>query len=260
MRRPCLGAFIFLACGLTQATAAAQYAAIPGGAFRSALSVDGAWEPLPSYLLRTTPVTQAEFRDFVRTHPQWRRGNVASLFANAGYLAAWRGADDFGALPANAPVTQVSWHAARAFCQSEGGRLPTWREWERAAAADDKRADARDDPAWREQILRWYEQPGCGNPPPVGGRANYWRISDLHGSIYEWVEDFNGLFVTADSRAQGEWRALATCGAAALSLGDKDNYAILMRIAMLAALSGNDTPQAVGFRCAKDAAREESHE
>jgi formylglycine-generating enzyme required for sulfatase activity len=74
----------------------------------------------------------------------------------------------------------------------------------------------------------------------------------LHGSIYEWVEDFNGLFVTSDSRSQGEQRTLATCGAAALSLGDRENYAILMRIAMLAALNAADTVGTVGFRCARD--------
>ncbi|POZ61148.1 SUMF1/EgtB/PvdO family nonheme iron enzyme, partial [Chromobacterium alticapitis] len=147
-------------------------------------------------------------------------------------------------------------HAARAYCASEGARLPTWYEWEKAAAADDKRPDARDDPAWRERILRWYEQPGGRRLPAVGQNVNFWRVSDMHGSIYEWVEDFNGLFVATDSRAQGEQRTLATCGAAALSLGDRDNYTILMRIAMLVALNGNDAPQAMGFRCAKDAAKD----
>ncbi|QEL55257.1 formylglycine-generating enzyme family protein [Chromobacterium paludis] len=235
-----------------QAAAAGQYVDIAGGRFRSAMSVDGAAVTVAAYKLRAEPVTNAEFLGFVLSHPQWRRDRAPALFAAAGYLAAWRTASDYGKLLARAPVTQVSWYAARAYCASEGARLPTWHEWERAAAADDKRADARDDPAWREQILRWYEQPGGRGLPSVGRDVNFWGVADLHGSIYEWVEDFNGLFVSTDSRAQGEQRTLATCGAAALSLGDRENYAILMRIAMLVALNGNDAPQVMGFRCAKD--------
>ena len=73
----------------------------------------------------------------------------------------------------------------------------------------------------------------------------------MHGLIWEWVDDFNGLFVTVDSRNQGEDKMLETCGAAALSLGDRENYAVLMRIALLASLDARDTVSSMGFRCAK---------
>ena len=33
---------------------------------------------------------------------------------------------------------------------------------------------------------------------------------------------------------------------------DRDNYAILMRVAMLSSLDGNDTTGNLGFRCARD--------
>lgn len=241
-------------CGLLacQAAPAADYAAVSGGAFRSALSPDGAAVAVKPYRLRARPVTNGEFLRFAQAHPEWRRGAVPALYAGGGYLADWRAADDFGDLPADAPVTRVSWHAARAYCRSEGARLPAWREWEMAAAADAGRRDARDDPQWRARILQWYAQPTGRLLAPVGREPNVWGVSDLHGSIYEWVEDFNGLFVTSDSRSQGEQRTLATCGAAALSLGDRENYAILMRIAMLAALNAADTVGTVGFRCARD--------
>jgi formylglycine-generating enzyme required for sulfatase activity len=74
----------------------------------------------------------------------------------------------------------------------------------------------------------------------------------MHRLIWEWVDDFNGLFVTVDSRNQGEQKLLETCGAAALSLGDRENYAILMRVALLSALSARDNLESVGFRCARD--------
>ncbi|OVE46107.1 formylglycine-generating enzyme family protein [Chromobacterium violaceum] len=231
---------------------AADYVAVPGGPFRSALAPDGGTVAVKPFRLRARPVTNGEYLRFARAHPAWRRGTVPALYAKAGYLADWRGADELGDVPADAPVTRVSWHAARAYCRSEGARLPLWYEWEMAAAADAGRRDARDDPQWRARILQWYAQPAGRRLAPAGREPNVWGVSDLHGSIYEWVEDFNGLFVTSDSRAQGEQRTLATCGAAALSLGDRENYAILMRIAMLAALDAADTVGTVGFRCARD--------
>ncbi|MCY1551484.1 hypothetical protein D9M68_878200 [compost metagenome] len=66
------------------------------------------------------------------------------------------------------------------------------------------------------------------------------------------MEDFNGLFVSTDSRSQGEQKQLAFCGGAALSLGDKNNYAVLIRLALLAAMEANQGGNYLGFRCARD--------
>ena len=46
------------------------------------------------------------------------------------------------------------------------------------------------------------EQPlGGGELAPVGASpANYWGVYDLHGLIWEWVEDFNSALVVTDSR------------------------------------------------------------
>src|SRR4029453_5358727 len=108
------------------------------------------------------------------------------------------------ALRADAPVTEVSWFAARAFCEEEGGRLPTWIEWEYAAAADATRADARRDPAWARRILAWYEKPGGAALAAVGGEASLWGVRALHGLVWEWVDDFNALLIAGDSRTQGD--------------------------------------------------------
>ena len=136
----------------------------------------------------------------------------------------------------------------------KGARLPTWNEWEFAAAADATRTDARSDPAWRVQILSWYSRPSTAPLPSVRGTPNVYGVRDLHGLVWEWVDDFNALLVASDSRDQNGSDRLKFCGAGALNLRDRDNYAVLMRIAMLSSLKAADTTANLGFRCAKDGA------
>jgi len=235
---------------------AAEYANLPGGKFASVLPADAkaADVVIAPFRLRREPVTNAEFLAFVRTHPEWRRDRVARVFAEPRYLSHWAAADVLGtsALP-NQPVTQVSWFAAQAYCENEGARLPTWNEWESAAAADATRSDARKDPKWREAILGWYAQPSNGSLPSIGGGANVYGVRDLHSLVWEWVDDFNALLVAGDSRDQDDPDRLKFCGAGALNLRDRDNYAVLMRIAMLSSLKGADTTANLGFRWAKPA-------
>lgn len=264
MRRSRLRAGIAAACGafalLTAATAiAADYVPIPAGSLVSAISNPDANDPvrIASFELRSTPVTNGEFSAFVGTHPEWQRDRVPSVFADNSYLHRWASPRSIGGSGGERqPVTSVSWFAAQAFCESEGARLPTWYEWEYVAAADETRADARGDPAWRARILSWYSQNSEAQASPVGGVANYYGIRDMHGLIWEWVDDFNALFISADSRNQGDPDKLKFCGAGAISLQDKENFAILMRIALLSSLDGADTTDNLGFRCARSGKKE----
>ena len=244
----CLGLLLALPA------AAAEYAALPGGTFTSVLPADGKAAPaqVAPFRLRTELVTNAEFLAFVKAHPAWRRDKVARILADARYLTQWASADTLGdeVLPRQ-PVTRVSWFAAQAYCESEQARLPSWYEWEFAAAADATRRDARADPAWRESILGWYSRPSSTALPQIGGAANIYGVRDINGLVWEWVDDFNALMVASDSRDQGDPDLLKFCGAGALSMQDKENYAVLMRIAMLSALKAADTTNNMGFRCAK---------
>jgi len=236
---------------------AADYATLPGGRFESVLPQGRAPAvsvpvQIAPYALRTTPVTSGEFLAFVTAHPEWRRGQVPAVFADEGYLADWRSPLELGAADAaDRPQTRVSWFAARAFCESEGARLPTWLEWEYAASADETRGDARADPQWRQRILAWYGRPTASLLPRVGGAANAYGVRDLHGLVWEWVDDFNALFIAEDSRTQGDSDTLRFCGAGAISILDRESYAVLMRVALLSSLSAADTTGNLGFRCAR---------
>ncbi|WP_275761033.1 formylglycine-generating enzyme family protein [Ralstonia pseudosolanacearum] len=241
------------------ASAAAQgaaYVRLPGGDFDSVLPQNAPGRPqrvrIEPFELRATPVTVADFQAFLQTHEAWRRDRVPEVFAGRAYLVDWADALH-PALQASpqAPVTGVSWFAARAYCESEGARLPTWLEWESAAAADATRADARDDPLWRQRILTWYERPAARVLPPVGGPPDVHGVRDLHGLIWEWVDDFNALFISGDSRTQGDPDKQKFCGAGAISIVRRDSYAVLMRVALLSSLGGADATGSLGFRCAR---------
>lgn len=244
-----------MAAGTTPA--AAKYVPIHATSFTSVIESEPGTKPavIAAYSMRTEPVTNADFLAFVDAHPQWRRDRVPSVFADGRYLSHWEGPLEPGdqALPGQ-PVTRVSWFAAQAYCESEGARLPSWLEWERAASASATLEDARKDPAWRQQMLDWYAKPSRDALASVGGEPNLFGVRDLHGLVWEWVDDFGAMMVTSDSRDQNDPDRLKFCGAAAMSLRDRDNYALLMRIAMLSSLQAVDTTNNLGFRCARDGA------
>lgn len=231
------------------------YVRIPGGKLRSALAYEdsGGAVTTAAFQLMSQPVTNTQFLDFVAKHPQWRRDRVASVFAEPSYLSHWSGPIQLGATAQPMqPVINVSWFAADAYCAAHDARLPTWNEWEYVAAADGKRRDARKDPAWRESILGWYGKPSNAPLDVVGkSPANVYGVRDLHGLIWEWVEDYSSLLVSGDSREQKDPDLLKFCGAGAISMDDRENYAVLMRVAMLSSLNAVNSTSNLGFRCAR---------
>ena len=236
-------------------TAAHDYVAVPSGAFTTTLRYEDAQgaATVAPFRMMTRPVTNAEFLAFTQAYPQWRRDSVADVFAAAGYLAHWPAPARVDSAQREQPVTRVSWFAASAYCAREGARLPRWIEWEYVAASDALRRDARGDPAWRERILAWYGRPAASALPRAGAQApNAYGIRDLHGVVWEWVDDHGAMLVDADNRNQGDGARGRFCGAAALSTNDRSDYAVLMRVAMLSSLEAADSTTSLGFRCVKE--------
>lgn len=251
-----LAAMLLLALPVAAFASDVAWVQLPAGSFRSALKYEDApITQVAAFELQKRPVTNGDFLAFVQAHPQWQRDQVASVFAEARYLSQWPGPTKLGgeALP-DQPVTQVSWFAASAYCEAQDARLPTWSEWEYAAAADETHTDARKDPAWRERILGWYSRPSNSALPRTGLQAaNAYGVQDLHGLVWEWTGDYSSLLIASDNRNQGDADRLKFCGAGALSMDDRENYAVLMRVAMLSSLNGKDTTANLGFRCARSA-------
>jgi sulfatase modifying factor 1 len=258
MRRSLLALVIALPlAGLAAGAAGIKYAGIPGGPFRSALKYEDAPKGVrvAPFALMKLPVSNGQFLAFVKRNPQWQRGKVAPVFAEGRYLSQWASRTELGdAARPDQPVVWVSWFAANAYCESIDARLPTWLEWEYVAAADETRRDARTDPAWRERILAWYSRPSTSALPRVGLQTpDVYGVQDMHGLVWEWTDDYSALMIDADNRKQGDPDKAKFCGAGALAMDDRENYAVLMRVAMLSSLGGADATANLGFRCARSA-------
>lgn len=207
-------------------------------------------QPVAAFRIDRTLVTNRAFARFVAEHPEWRRGAVPELFADERYLSAT--VDDE---LRDAPVVFVSWFAARAYCEARGGRLPTTLEWEYVAAADAKRTDASRDPAFVKRILEWYGKPFRPRDLVAARDAgpNAYGVSQLHTLVWEWTEDFNGVFLTGDNRQDGDSLPNLFCGAGSAAGATREDYAAFMRYALRSSLRGNYALTNLGFRCAYDA-------
>jgi sulfatase modifying factor 1 len=261
-----LGALLVLALGwlvdqslrgaTPLATATRDMALIPAGVYRPVFRPTGEPKEVPvrAFYLDKYPVTAGEYLEFVRANPEWRRSHVKLIFADPFYLKNWAGDLDPGPdARLDAPVTYVSWFAAKAFARWKGERLPTLAEWEYSAGASPIRPDGENDSAFRQEVLRWYTT--VGSPPgPVGaGRPNCRGVYDLHGLIWEWVWDFNAAMVTGDSRADaGGLERGFFCGAGAQGARDAGDYPAFMRLGFRSSLNANYCIHNLGFRCAKD--------
>lgn len=226
---------------------------VPAGSYVP-LFEPGGTQTVASFWLDERPVTNGEFLEFVREHPVWRRSRVSRALADRAYLVHWDGDLEPGVrAPQDAPVTAVSWFAARAYAKARGKRLPTQAEWERAAAADATGDGGYADPDFLARILRWYGAPVRLPLPPVRStEGNVFGVWDLHGLVWEWVGDFNTALVTGESRADRALERDLFCGSGAAGAADFRDYAAFMRYAFRSSLKASYTVQNLGFRCARD--------
>lgn len=203
---------------------------------------------ISSFEIMKYPVTRKEYLKFLKKHPEWTKNKASSLFVDKMYMSDWSSKDS-----PQSPATFISWFAAKAYCESLSMRLPTVNEWEYVAAASETVKDANKDPQFLKRILEWYGEPRSEKIKDVGRiYKNVYGVWDMHGLIWEWVEDFNSAFVTGESREDGSMDKNMFCGAGAVSSGDKENYAAFMRFAFRSGLKGNSTVWNLGFRCVKD--------
>jgi formylglycine-generating enzyme required for sulfatase activity len=149
-----------------------------------------------AYYMGVTEVTVEQFRLFVEqtgyvTDAQ-KQGCVFSP-ADTGwrfeYLVDWRWPGY--AQTDREPVVCLDWHDAQAFCRWLGEktgrniRLPSEAEWEYAC-----RAGTTGEHAGKLDAMGWYAWNSGGRTHPVAQKQpNAWGLYDMHGNVWEWVQD-----------------------------------------------------------------------
>ena len=126
------------------------------------------------FYLQTTEVTQGQWKEIMGTNP--------SFFKDCGE---------------NCPVERVSWEDAHKFIsklnQKEGidkYRLPTEAEWEYACRSGTTTLFFYGDDADKLDDYGWYSRNSNERAHPVATlKPNSWGLYDMHGNVWEWVED-----------------------------------------------------------------------
>jgi formylglycine-generating enzyme required for sulfatase activity len=90
------------------------------------------------------------------------------------------------------PITKVTWHQAKEYCEAVGGRLPTEPEWEKAA-----RGERGSIYPWGNRKLRKKPHPFYSGVVKKNAGTNKkdvssYGIHDMAGSVWEWTADAEG--------------------------------------------------------------------
>ncbi|MBF0428534.1 MAG: formylglycine-generating enzyme family protein [Magnetococcales bacterium] len=126
-----------------------------------------------AFYMQTTEVTQGQWQTIMGSNP--------SNYPDCGR---------------NCPVEQVSWDDIQRFlsnlnAKGEGTyRLPTEAEWEYAARAGTTTPWSLGERVNLMGYYAWYDSNSGSKTHPVAQKLpNPWGLFDMHGNVWEWVED-----------------------------------------------------------------------
>ena len=168
--------------------------------------------------------------------------------------------DDAGWGRGRRPVVNVSWEDAQAYVSwlsSETGaryRLPSEAEWEYAARAGTETAYS-----WGNEIgSNRANCDGCGSQwddemtAPVGSfGANAWGLHDMHGNVWEWVEDCRHDSYAGAPADGSAWTTGGNCGRRVYRGGSWVNDPRNLRAAYRVGFVAGGRFNALGFRVAR---------
>jgi formylglycine-generating enzyme required for sulfatase activity len=166
--------------------------------------------------------------------------------------------NDEGWGKARHPVINISWNDTKEYLTwlsnktGKSYRLLSEAEWEYAARAGTKTKYAFGDSIDKQQAQFSDGKPGVGRSVEVGSfAANAWGLFDMHGNVWEWVEDcyFPDY---AEAPSDGSARTFKGCTSRVLRGGSWDYEARDTRSAVRYKLPAIYKVDEVGFRVARD--------
>ena len=88
------------------------------------------------------------------------------------------------------PKNSINWSDAKAFCEKIDARLPSEAEWEYAARAGSTTDYSFGDDVNQLKEYAWYSENSNNDRQAVATLTpNAWGLYDMHGNVWEWVED-----------------------------------------------------------------------
>lgn len=134
------------------------------------------------------------------------------------------------------PVVFVSMFEAEAYCKALGKRLPTEREWEKAARGTDGRLYPWGNEFDPEAAVTKETTPPGQKASPVGskekGKSPY-GVMDMAGNVWEWTSSYDGRYYILRGGSYYEPSWAATVLSTLTSIPE-------------------DGKEYIGFRCVKD--------
>lgn len=238
--KQCLWGGLLLAGTVT--ALAAESVVVPEGNFEHPVLLDRErrTEWVASFRVDARPVSREDYAAFVEAHPHWRRSAVAGLFHDGAYLRGWPSDASPDGAP-EAPVVQVSWYAARAYCEAQGGTLPSLVQWEYLVDLR-RRLNGLSDEDYANAVFAWY-----GEQRPAAFEDRALGLSGFIGPVNEWLEDYQLLLANGDRVDFGG----GSCGDTGRLIlrYDSAHYATLLRYQMRSNHAPETTASNLGFRC-----------
>lgn len=273
-------------CGATEGDDCCRSLSVPGGTFKrgyDGVVYNDASYPatLSDFRLDKYEVTVGRFRAFVRAgmgtqkRPPPEDSGAHRRLLGSGWSPAWNAhlAPDTDALTAslkcdpvyatwtdapsaneNKAIECLDWYTAFAFCAWDGGRLPTYAEWNYAASGGNE-----------HRYYPWSVPPGsqaidetyavyCGTkclPENVGMKPKgdgKWGQSDLGGNAWEWTLDWSPKRYAMPCRDCAD----LTGGGYRVFLGGSNNDIESTLLSASRHISVPTYRGVVGARCARD--------
>ncbi len=189
---------------------------------------------VPSFYMGRYPVTNKEYRIFLQENPDEAEPRF------------WT---DRRFNQPRQPVVGVSWEEARRYATWAGLSLPSEVEWEYACrAGTDTRYYTGDSESALDRA-GWYRKNSGGQTHPVGEKEpNAWGLYDMHGNVWEWLEDdwhSNYKSVPGDSMA---WKNIPRDAYRVLRGGAWGLVAEYCRSAARYGFTPGDRNDNIGFR------------
>ncbi len=146
-------------------------------------------ETVHSFYMLESEVTKKQYASFLKDNPFWNEQSRDTLVRK--HLVTGDYLKDFSSLPANVPVSEISWYAAEAFAswltsnlpaslKNFEVRLPTEGEWEWAARLD----------SHTKPVSVFLETASKGPLPPNFQRQGALGLEDMLGNLWEWCDNY----------------------------------------------------------------------